>query len=189
MLQFAMACTLMIGYACLTHTKANLNPDGYWLWNQVFFRYFRDHHRPLTIAYTVLNCLICLASMITSIILTQSLVHDGDVPILLFGYEIEIRNTKVERKNITLSWLIVDAIYVFHLLLVCILSFVSSVWLLNGRDLAALGGLLNLAVLAPFAISMLVSFGFFLEVRGLYRKLQWTSQARDLEPGNEMSME
>ena len=143
------------------------------------------------IIYTLLNCVVCFASMITSIMLAVNLISDN------------IQN----RTKVILSWLVIDAIFILHLLLVTIFTIVSITQLASGIDFSKtrpginywprrgggdfedLGAIINSIALAPFLISMIVAFGFFLPILAYYKLfLKHESYAEDADLTNGIAL-
>ena len=140
------------------------------LWFEVFYKFegwktkcsnstnWRDKSNPCDLyngIYTILNTLICLASMIASI-----------------GVATHKRNANIQtRRNTLLVWLIVDIIFLLHLVLLHILS-INSI-LIKARSIDAnsrFDVFINSMALTTFTTSMIAAFGFL--VFGFYQYIK-----------------
>ena len=136
------------------------------LWFEVFYKFpgwktdcsrstdWREKHRPCDLyngVYTIINCFICFASIISSIELAS-----------------QKKNTNYQsRKNTLLVWVIVEAIFVLHLVLLHFLAIRSIQFESNDKDT-----IVNSLILTTFTVSMVVSFALFVAGFLKYLKLQ-----------------
>ena len=136
------------------------------LWFEVFYKFpgwktdcsrstdWREKHRPCDLyngIYTIINCFICFASIICSIELAS-----------------QKKNTNYQsRKNTLLVWVIVEAIFVLHLVLLHFLAIRSIQFESNDKD-----AIINSLILTTFTVSMGVSFTIFIAGFLQYLKLQ-----------------
>ena len=136
------------------------------LWFEVFYKFpgwktdcsrltdWREKHRPCDLyngVYTIINCFICFASIISSIELAS-----------------QKKNTNYQsRKNTLLVWVIVEAVFVLHLVLLHFLAIRSIQFESNDKDT-----IVNSLILTTFTLSMIVSFTIFVAGFLEYLKLQ-----------------
>ena len=136
------------------------------LWFEVFYKFpgwktdcsrltdWREKHRPCDLyngVYTIINCFICFASIISSIELAS-----------------QKKNTNYQsRKNTLLVWVIVEAVFVLHLVLLHFLAIRSIQFESNDKDTVV-----NFLILTTFTLSMIVSFTIFVAGFLKYLKLQ-----------------
>ena len=136
------------------------------LWFEVFYKFpgwktdcsrstdWREKHRPCDLyngVYTIINCFICFASIISSIELAS-----------------QKKNTNYQsRKNTLLVWVIVEAVFVLHLVLLHFLAIRSIQFESNDKDT-----IVNSLILTTFTLSMIVSFTIFVAGFLKYLKLQ-----------------
>ena len=136
------------------------------LWFEVFYKFpgwktdcsrltdWREKHRPCDLyngVYTIINCFICFASIISSIELAS-----------------QKKNTNYQsRKNTLLVWVIVEAVFVLHLVLLHFLAIRSIQFESNDKDT-----IVNSLILTTFTLSMVVSFTIFVAGFLKYLKLQ-----------------
>ena len=136
------------------------------LWFEVFYKFpgwktdcsrstdWREKHRPCDLyngVYTIINCFICFASIISSIELAS-----------------QKKNTNYQsRKNTLLVWVIVEAVFVLHLVLLHFLAIRSIQFESNDKDT-----IVNSLILTTFTVSMVVSFALFVAGFLKYLKLQ-----------------
>ena len=122
------------------------------LWFEVFYKFpgwktdcsrstdWREKHRPCDLyngVYTIINCFICFASIISSIELAS-----------------QRKNTNYQsRKTTLLLWVIVEAVFVLHLVLLHFLAIRSIQFQLDDKDT-----IVNSLILTTFTVSMIVSF-------------------------------
>lgn len=111
--------------------------------------------------YGTFNGLVCFSSMLTSIMLA---VRVGNI-------------NNLKQTKIVLTWIIVDVVFIIHLILIHIFT-ISSIKDAS-TNLASLfkrpyelGVAMSVLVLLPFTISMLVSIGFIFPIISLYRQLR-----------------
>ena len=125
------------------------------LWFEVFYKFpgwktdcsrstdWREKHRPCDLyngVYTIINCFICFASIISSIELAS-----------------QKKTTNYQsRKNTLLVWVIVEAVFVLHLVLLHFLAIRSIQFQSNDKDT-----IVNSLILTTFTVSMIVSFTIF----------------------------
>ena len=136
------------------------------LWFEVFYKFpgwktdcsrstdWREKHRPCDLyngVYTIINCFICFASIISSIELAS-----------------QKKNTNYQsRKNTLLVWVIVEAVFVLHLVLLHFLAIRSIQFESNDKDT-----IVNSLILTTFTVSMVVSLPLFVAGFLKYLKLQ-----------------
>ena len=139
------------------------------LWFEVFYKFpgwktdcsrsteWREKHRPCDLyngIYTIINCFICLASVISSIELAS-----------------QKKNTNYHsRKKTLLLWVIVEAIFVLHLVLLHFLA-IKSIQI-EAKSKIAIVNPLILLILTTFTISLVTSFTLFFAGFFQYIKLQ-----------------
>ena len=154
-IQTVFAFLLVPGYIIVTATHS------YWalLWQEFFYRssgICNQSQKACAISnaiYATFNCLSCLAAMTTSIMLA---INVGNIN---SPYKLRILDV----------WLHVQAIFIFHHILLHIFTFLS---IRPGRMS------INMIVLLPFMISMLVGILLFVFIFNYYRRIK-----------NEMEME
>ena len=119
--------------------------------------------------YATFNCVVCLASIITSIMLAISIAN---------------ANGK-NRTKVLLTWLIVQLTFVMHHIILHIFS-IMAMYIDATRREQEVGALINGIILIPFTISMLVAFSFFVPVLLYYRRLK---REMEIEKDNERTEE
>ena len=155
--QAMFAFLLIPGYIICTSTSTPL------LWRLFFYNtpgICNNSQKSCAIVnaiYATINCLVCSASIITSIMVSISIAN---------------ANGK-NRLKVLLVWLLVQMMFVLHHVLLHIFTIISIHQAATSRgDLAPLETMIITIVLVPFTVTMLVSIGFFIPILLHYRRLK-----------------
>ena len=167
-IQALFAFLLIPGYIICTAASSNL------LWQEFFYTSTGICHKSEKACaisnsiYSTINCLVCIASMITSIMMAISFSNINGTP--------SVRTKKI------LTWLIVQMIFIFHHIVLHIFTILSIEITSRSRsDFAALGVAMSTVVLIPFTISMLTSLSFIFPMFSYYR---WLKEVTEKEKEN-----
>ena len=156
-IQAMFAFLLIPGYIISTATSYPI------LWKAFFYSSSAICHSSIKACaisngiYGTFNGLVCFASLLTSIMIA---VRIGNV-------------NNLRQTNVLLTWIIVDAIFIIHHILLHIFT-ISSLKTASRSlsDYDDLGVAISLVVLLPFTISMVVSIGFMFPMFSFYRSLR-----------------